>query len=385
MEFNASGTKRAKLTKTDGSPIDQTDYIANFVYENNQLQFILTTEGRIMMQNNGTYEYQYFLKDLPIAIGMGNTRITLSQNGTLLQEDAYYPFGMNIAGLSAANFSPENKYKYNGKELQDEFGLDWYDYGTRFYDVALGRFYTIDPMAELRTNLSPYNYCSLNPINRIDPDGALDDNYSVDKDGNIKKEEDTDDNYDMVYTKEDWDSGNIGPDNTNTVRIEDQEILPQLVDDQEVNQEDANGTVTRKGSLRTTTSSSKKDMINLFTFVAENSDVEWSLYNTENKMSLGTYGWDDLSPGANQYGIDNSNVLSMVHSHPNPISFMDEKESLYGDKRVALKVNYKYFTYMKNSRNLYLLNNSANPGKIKLTPNVSKRGLHKKLTDNEMN
>ena len=72
------------------------------MYENNQLQFILTSEGRIMMQNEDTYEYQYFLKD-----HLGNTRITLSQNGTVLQEDTYYPFGMNIAGLSSANSSPE--------------------------------------------------------------------------------------------------------------------------------------------------------------------------------------------------------------------------------------------------------------------------------------
>ncbi len=171
MEFNASGTKRAKQTKTDASPLNQTDYIANFVYENNQLQFILTSEGRIMMQNEGTYEYQYFLKDLPIAIGMGNTRITLSQNGTLLQEDAYYPYGMNIAGLSSANSSPENKYKYNGKELQDEFGLDWYDYGARMYDVQIGRWHVVDPLAEKFLWVTSFSYCLNNPINSIDPDG----------------------------------------------------------------------------------------------------------------------------------------------------------------------------------------------------------------------
>ncbi len=69
--YDASGTKRARQTQTYGSPLSQTDYITKFVYENNQLQFILTSEGRIMMQNNGTYEYQYFLKD-----HLGNTRIT---------------------------------------------------------------------------------------------------------------------------------------------------------------------------------------------------------------------------------------------------------------------------------------------------------------------
>ena len=144
------------------------------MYENNQLQFILTSEGRIMMQNEDTYEYQYFLKD-----HLGNTRITLSQNGTVLQEDAYYPFGMNIAGLSSANSSPENKYKYNGKrctersrsDLEGEFGLDWYDYGARFYDAVLGRWHVIDSKAEKYIATTPYAYAVNIPVLFIDPDG----------------------------------------------------------------------------------------------------------------------------------------------------------------------------------------------------------------------
>ncbi len=144
------------------------------MYENNQLQFILTSEGRIMMQNNGTYEYQYFLKD-----HLGNTRITLSQNGNILQEDAYYPFGMNIAGLSYSDASPENRYKYNGKrctersrsELEGEFGLDWYDYGARFYDAILGRWHVRDPLAEEEYQWTSYNYTFNRPIKFVDPDG----------------------------------------------------------------------------------------------------------------------------------------------------------------------------------------------------------------------
>jgi RHS repeat-associated protein len=173
--YTADGIKLRKYTHLNTNaegPV--TDYVGAFVYENNELQFIQTSEGRLVPNGNGSFNYEYALKDLPIAIGTGNTRVMFDQTGEVLQDQSYYPFGMSMGEALTFDMPsslPDNKYLYNGKELQDDFDLGWYDYGARFYDPALGRFHTKDRFTEKYIDFSPYQYAANNPIMFIDVNG----------------------------------------------------------------------------------------------------------------------------------------------------------------------------------------------------------------------
>ena len=137
---------------------------------------------------------EYFHQDHPGPAGtgqaLGNTRLVFSdfnQDGIvglgeddpatplneleITQESHYYPFGMNHLGPWYETVAPENKYLYNGKELNGDYEINLMDYGARWYDPAVGRFTTTDRFAEKYYPLSPYGYAAGNPVKFVDVNG----------------------------------------------------------------------------------------------------------------------------------------------------------------------------------------------------------------------
>ena len=155
--YGADDTKLRTVHKI-GSTTTTTDYCGNVVYENGVQKLLLTEEGYVTLSDS---KYHYYLKD-----HQGNNRVVISQSGTVEETNHYYPFGGAFA--STSNVQP---YKYNGKELDSKKGLNWYDYGARHYDAALGRFTTNDRFAEKYYSMSPYQYGANNPVNNIDVNG----------------------------------------------------------------------------------------------------------------------------------------------------------------------------------------------------------------------
>ena len=176
--YDAAGTRLVKKVQPSGGTVVTTDYVNDFQYENNVLQFFSHAEGYVKANGN-SYLYAYQYKD-----HLGNVRLSyadINGNGTIepateiLEENNYYPFGLLHKGYNEiANTNRSEaaeRYKFNGMEWQPELGLNAYDFGARNYDPALGRWMNIDPLAEASRRWTPYNYAYNNPIYFIDPDG----------------------------------------------------------------------------------------------------------------------------------------------------------------------------------------------------------------------
>jgi RHS repeat-associated protein len=171
--YDATGVKLRKTIFVNSVATDTTSYINGIEYKGKALDRFPHTEGAVVRQTDGTFQHEYTIKD-----HLGNARVTyIDKNADgkvdsteIKQVNHYYAFGLNMEG----NFngaSGTNKYQYNGKEWNDDFGLGLNDYGARFYDAAIGRFTAADPLSLMFAPMSPYQYARNSPINFVDPTG----------------------------------------------------------------------------------------------------------------------------------------------------------------------------------------------------------------------
>ncbi|OPZ99267.1 MAG: hypothetical protein BWY72_00438 [Bacteroidetes bacterium ADurb.Bin416] len=154
-------------------------YMDNVVYEGNpwsttlhNLSKVLTDDGILVRTNSVTQATPVFERNYYIRDHLGNVRVVFDSQGRVRQLNNYTPFGMEY-GESAGDQASVGyqDYKFGGKELDRRYELNWYNFGARSYDLALGRWTSVDPLAEKYYSVSPYVYCSNNPVNCIDPEG----------------------------------------------------------------------------------------------------------------------------------------------------------------------------------------------------------------------
>lgn len=201
--YNAVGQKVKKVVIDEAArTTTNTDYLSGFQYKDAVLQFFPHAEGYVHYtkplaaqggQNSalGNFNYVFNYTD-----HLGNVRVSFAKDPVdhnvvkILEENHYYAFGLkhqnyNVDKLNFEEY-PETgvkivpapavanatyNYKYNGKELQEELGLNVYDLGFRNYMPDIGRFAVIDPMADFINYQSPYVFSDNSPIMNVDEDG----------------------------------------------------------------------------------------------------------------------------------------------------------------------------------------------------------------------
>jgi len=119
------------------------------------------------------YAYVFVSNEHPFYVDIYFDDVTVSHTPSpIVGVSDYFPFGLSY-NVGERTGALEQKYLYNGKELQDEMALNWYDYGARMYLPEIGRWGVADPLADQARRWSPYRYAFDNPLRFIDPDGMF--------------------------------------------------------------------------------------------------------------------------------------------------------------------------------------------------------------------
>ncbi|MCB9489600.1 MAG: toxin [Deltaproteobacteria bacterium] len=98
---------------------------------------------------------------------LGSTCLELDDSAAVITYEEYYPFGMT--SFHSATTSVPKRYRYTGKERDDESGL--YYHGARYYAPWLGRWTAADPKG-IEAGVNAFVYVSNRPLVMADPNGA---------------------------------------------------------------------------------------------------------------------------------------------------------------------------------------------------------------------
>ncbi len=180
MTYDAAGVMLTKKVYNTGAVL-----VENRTY-NNGMEFVAYGTGNQVLElvhhSQGYYKpavsrHIYTIKD-----HLGNTRIvytdtnndgSIAQSSTeILDENHYYSYGMEMTDPSWYN-GTEYKYKFNGIERTESIGLNIDLALYRGLDPVLGKWYQVDPKAEVMGNMSPYCAMNNNPVSYSDPEGDL--------------------------------------------------------------------------------------------------------------------------------------------------------------------------------------------------------------------
>ena len=279
----------------DGTKVSALDASGNGLLYSGSMVF--RKEGSVRSAESVGYSGGRFVADasgvlrpqIHVVDHLGSVRAIVDKSGNTVERDSYYPYGerWNDGSVEQA----DNRYRYNGKESQSDFGLPYLDYGARLYDPATGRWLTQDPLSEKYYGISPYAFCAGNPMKYVDMDGM--DIWEIDSEGYIRWREASEGHRLYSMTSDGYRSQDY-------ITVRDRSILDAL----------SNGADISSFSSR----ENVDDIFNVFKFASDNSDVEWVVHRNDDNYTIGTKHDANTSGSWGDYGLTKPQVS--VHSHP---------------------------------------------------------------------
>lgn len=298
--------------------------------------------GFITLPDGG---YHFHVRD-----HLGSTRAVVSLSGTLERTLDYGPYGESLGTDWAATSAPAARKLFIGKEKLKSDDTELYDFGARRYDPALPRWTSVDPLAGKYPGLSPYSYCLADPVNALDPNGTH--IYTFSSNGTWTKEQ-TEDDYDILVSV----SGE-------QLIVINQDIMGNMQEDNYLISESDDLPYSEKPLHYSIFLASDPEALSVFKFLADNTTVEWLLYNGENgEALLGTNHQSGVVSEETLYtyvctrsSIMESDPVWKIHNHPGETN--NERESMLTDiDNTKGHTSLQSFVYISQSGNLYLIQN----------------------------
>lgn len=180
--YDAAGQRVRKMVeKNDGGTVQERVYLGGFeVYREHaagrlelRRDTIHLLDGTRRIALVETLVHGGRLPAAPLARytldnHLGSCALELDDAGRVISYEEYHPYGSTSYRSAAAGKASLKRYRYSGKEHDDESGF--YYHGARYYAPWLGRWTSPDP-AGLADGPNRYAYVSGNPVVLRDPDG----------------------------------------------------------------------------------------------------------------------------------------------------------------------------------------------------------------------
>ena len=152
---------------TDGNTLHELDYQCNsIVLEHldilSKQDMLLGIITKNCAEHSDEKEIFYFHGD-----HLGSASWITDASSKPIQYIYYAPYGELIDNQRVINY--DERYKFTGKERDAESGYDYF--GARYYASPFSFWLSVDPLADKYPNISPYAYCTWNPVKFVDPDG----------------------------------------------------------------------------------------------------------------------------------------------------------------------------------------------------------------------